>query len=202
MPLGAVEDFLVDIDRRWKGSETGIPLRIIGSTALLLRTDYQRGTDDSDVLQTAEVTDDIKDRLLALAGKKTPMHARHGMYIQVLSTGFPLLARQPLFHAMQEINATLQHFEIHALDVVDVVVSKLKPLRGRDREDILQMVSRGLVPHDLLVSRFKDAVEDYSGGAGAEDIPRFWNNLNQIERDVLQVPETPMELPDWLSDRL
>lgn len=200
--MGAVEDFLADVDRQWQGSETHVPLRLIGSTALLLRTDYQRITDDSDVLQTTEVTDDIKRRLLELAGKKSTLHARHGMYVQVLSTGFPLLAHQPLFHPMAQLNATLQHFEIHALDVVDVVVAKLAPFRQRDRDDIRQMIVRGLVPHDRLVARFKDAVDEYSGGAGAEDIPKFWKNLNQVERDFLEVDETEMELPDWLADRV
>jgi len=46
------------------------------------------------------------------------------------------------------------------------------------------------------------AVDVYSDGAGGEDIPRFIRHLNRVERDVLQVPETDIELPAWLADRV
>lgn len=48
-----LEEFFRDIDRHWRlpGPEK-VPLRIIGSTALMLRTDYARGTKDSEVPQT------------------------------------------------------------------------------------------------------------------------------------------------------
>ena len=52
MPL--INDFFIDIDRHWGASTEGkIPLRIIGSSALMLQTNYERGTKDSDVLETA-----------------------------------------------------------------------------------------------------------------------------------------------------
>jgi hypothetical protein len=108
----------------------------------------------------------------------------------------------PLYHSLEDLTGSLQHFEIRVLDVVDVVVSKPKPFRGSDQEDIQQMIQRDLVPHDLLVARFKDAVDEYSGGAGAEDIPRFIKNLNRVERDMLRVEESAIDLPDWLADRL
>jgi Nucleotidyltransferase of unknown function (DUF6036) len=184
------DSFLRDVDRRWVKREDRIPLHIIGSVALLLRTDYDRGTKDSDVLQTKELTEVIKGRLLALAGRETELHRRHGMYMEVVPSGLPFLPHVPLYHALDELNASLQHFEIQVLDVVDVVVSKLKPFRGSDIDDIREMVERGLVPHEVLISRFKDAVDDYLGSAGAEDIPRFVKNLNRIERDLLQVQET------------
>jgi hypothetical protein len=58
------------------------------------------------------------------------------------------------------------------------------------------------VPHEQLVARFREAVDDYSGGAGAEDILRFVKNLNRIERDLLDVPETDIDVPVWLADRV
>ena len=157
MPV--VSDFFEEIDRRWRGAPSNkIPLLVLGSAALLLQTDYERGTKDSDVLET----------------------------------GFPL----------DDLNASLHHFEVHVLDVVDVVVSKLKPFRPSDRGDIKAMIDRKLVPHDRLVERFRDAVDDFAGGAGAEDLPRCIKNLNRIERDLFNVPESQIELPDWLVDRL
>ena len=194
-----VDDFFADVDRRWTKREDRIPLHIIGSVALLLGTDYRRGTKDSDVVQTRELTDGIKARLLGVAGKGTAIHQRHGMYIEVVSSGFPFLPHVPLYHPVEALNATLQHFEIHVLDVVDVVVSKLKPFRGSDIEDIRAMVDRDLVPHDRLLARFRDAVDDYAGGAGADDIPKYVANLHRVERDLLGVDESEIELPEWVG---
>jgi hypothetical protein len=52
-----IEHFLRDIDSRWPGPIAApVTLRVLGSTALLLQTDYARGTKDSDVLETPEIT--------------------------------------------------------------------------------------------------------------------------------------------------
>ena len=48
-----VHEFLAEIDRLWgRQEEPKIVLRILGSTALFLQTDYARGTKDSDVFET------------------------------------------------------------------------------------------------------------------------------------------------------
>jgi hypothetical protein len=61
-----VESLLREIDVRWKlRAASKIPLRLIGSAALLLQTQYNRGTKDSDVLETAELTAEARDHLLA-----------------------------------------------------------------------------------------------------------------------------------------
>lgn len=48
--MASISDFLEEIDRRWvAAAEVGkIRLRIIGSSALMLQTGYERGTKDSD----------------------------------------------------------------------------------------------------------------------------------------------------------
>jgi hypothetical protein len=198
-----VRDFLKDVDRGWRGGPEGkIRLNIIGSVALLLQSNYERGTKDSDVLQTAQLSDDTKRRLIELAGEKTLIHQRHHLYLDVVANGIPFLPHGPLYHAMLDLNASLAHFEIHVLDVVDVVVSKLKPFRGSDRDDIRAMIARGLVPHDRLVARFRDAVDDYFADARAEEgLPRYVGNLHVVERDDFDVDETEIELPSWIVDR-
>jgi len=67
--MALIEEFLTEIDRLWKPEAPGkIPLRIIGSAALMLQDDYERGTKDGDVLETKDITPAVKDQLLALAG--------------------------------------------------------------------------------------------------------------------------------------
>ncbi|MFS8070703.1 MAG: hypothetical protein ACMG6S_30425, partial [Byssovorax sp.] len=82
--------------------------------------------------------------------------------------------------------------------VVDVVVSKMKRFSANDQSDVQAMIDRDLVPPAQLVSRFRAAVDVFSGDARAEDLPCYVRRLHRVERDMLGVPETDIELPDWI----
>ncbi len=68
-----IGDFFEELDGLWTAGGTGasakVRLRLIGSTALMLQTSYARGTKDSDVLETSDLTDDVRRRLRERAGK-------------------------------------------------------------------------------------------------------------------------------------
>ena len=85
-----------------------------------------------------------------------------------------------------------------ALDVVDVVVSKLKPFRPNDKADIDAMIDRELIHHARLVDRFRSAADDWAYGAHADRLHTYVKNLNEVERDMLGVDETEIELPSWI----
>ena len=140
----------------------------------------------------------MKSQLLALGGKGSSLHTRHRLYIDVVSNGLPFLPHAPVWHALSELNATLEHFDILVLDVVDVVVSKLKRFHANDRADISAMIERGLVEHARLVQRFEAAVDIWKDGAGADDLPRYVANLHTLERDEFFVPESDIDLPSWI----
>jgi hypothetical protein len=73
-----VESLLHEIDVRWRlQAAAKIPLHLIGCSALLLQTQYNRGTKDGDVLETAELVAEARDQLLELAGEHTSLHKRH-----------------------------------------------------------------------------------------------------------------------------
>ena len=191
--------FLQQLDDAWKPLGTSRQeLPLIGSGALMLLTDYERGTKDGDVFQTSDITDSVKSQLLALGGKGSSLHTRHRLYIDVVSNGLPFLPHAPVWHALSELNATLEHFDILVLDVVDVVVSKLKRFHANDRADISAMIERGLVEHARLVQRFEAAVDIWKDGAGADDLPRYVANLHTLERDEFFVPESDIDLPSWI----
>lgn len=195
-----VEGLLREIDGAWSPLPTArLTLRIIGSTALFLQTDYRRGTKDSDVLETAELSAALQGRLIALAGKGTLMHHRHGLYIEVVRSAFPFLAVEPVWRPVLGLSSGLRHLDIEVLDVLDVVVAKLARLHGSDRDDIAAMVDRGLVGHDALLSRFRSAVERIWHDARADDLPRFVRALHWVERDLLDEPQTCIELPTWVA---
>jgi len=188
-----------DIDRLWHPpSASRVRLRIIGSTALMLQSDYNRGTKDSDVLETIHVSKVIRDQLKELAGIGTDLHRKHRLYVDVVSAALPFLPQVPKCHPLEELTASVDHFEIEVMDIVDVVVSKLKRFGTNDILDIEAMVSRALVPHARLIERFKAAVDHFEMDARAEDLPKYVGNLHAVERDMLVVPETSIELPHWL----
>lgn len=194
--MSIIRDFLQDVDRQW--SRTGPPkirLRIIGSAALMLQSSYRRGTKDSDVLETAQLTDAIKRDLLVLAGAGTPLHLRHRLYIDIVASGLPFLPQAPQCHPL---NLSLRHFDIEVLDIVDVIVSKLKRFNVNDADDIRAMVDMGLVHHRKLIDRFQNAVDIYTMDARAEDLPTYVRNLHRVERDHFGTTETEIDLPDWI----
>lgn len=198
--MSDVKGFFQEIDRLWTPTGTEkIPLRVIGSGALLLQTDYVRGTKDGDVLESLALTEEIKVKLLKLAGEDSPLSERTRLYLDIVVSGLPFLPAGAKFHTQTELNKSLRHFEIHVLDIVDVVVSKLKRFNKYDQQDVKAMIDRRLVPHKSLIERFNAAVDRFSTDSRAEDLPRSIKNLNLVERDYLAVPESKIDLPDWMD---
>jgi hypothetical protein len=164
----------------------------------MLQSDYTRGTKDSDVIETEALDKATQQALRILAGVDTPIHRRHRLYIDIVRSGFPFLPQLPKWHPLDELSESLRHFDVTVLDVVDVVVSKLKRFNQDDRSDIEAMVERELVEHGLLLERFQRAVDWFAMDARAHQLNRYARNLNEVERDILGVDETEIELPGWL----
>lgn len=90
MPL--TSEFFIEIDRRWPREPAGkVRLSIIGSGALMLQADYERGTKDSDVFETMDLTGDTKRCLVAIAGPDTDLHRRR--FRATVGYGVPALRR-------------------------------------------------------------------------------------------------------------
>lgn len=193
-----VKEFFRELDLLWKPVPAKrIPLQIIGSAALMLQAEYERGTKDSDILETAAITGPVREKLLSLAGKNSDLTKRYGIYVDIVGCGIPFLPVKPVFN-VQTAFRELGSFEISALDITDVVVSKLKRFTSNDAADIRAIVEKGLVKPGLLAARFRAAVDAYSTDARAEDLPRYIRNLHTVERDFLEVKESEIELPGWI----
>lgn len=194
--MQSISDFFREIDAAWSPlSATKIRLHIIGSAALMLQTSYARGTKDSDIIETHELDNAIQGKLLALAGSGTALARRRRMYLDIVGNGIPFLPKQPCWRPVHGLSGRLRYFEPEVLDVVDVVVAKLKRFNANDRDDVGEMVDRQLVPHHHLLDRFRDAVDSVSGDSFSERLPTIVANLNEIERDLYGVPETRIDLP-------
>lgn len=189
--MSRVEAFFQGIDQLWPGQS--VQLSIIGCGALMLQVDYERGTKDSDVFETRSLTSEIQRDLLALAGRDTDLHARHKLYIDIVANGIPFLPAHPVWREVPALSS-LAKLEVRALDVVDVVVSKLKRFSPNDISDIDAMVNRGLVRHEPLLERFRSAYDEFTYDARAADLPKIVRHLNQVERDMLGESETEFDL--------
>ena len=191
--------FFRELDGQWKWPDgQRVVLRVIGSAALMMQAAYYRGTKDSDVLETEDFDTQTKERLERVAGKQSAIARKHRLYIDIVAAGLPFLPQRPIWHSLQTLNLDLENFEIMALDVVDVVVSKLKRFSANDRDDIDAMVEKKLVSHNNLISRFESAVDVYAMDARASELPRYLENLHRVERDFFATSESEIELPSWV----
>lgn len=190
------EAFLKDLDGQWKGPGK-VRLPIIGSAALFLQTNYDRGTKDSDVWETPALTQEVKEGLLKAAGKGSPLHHKHRIYLDIVINGLPFLPQSPRFHALASINRSLKRFHVEVLDVVDVSVSKLARFKPDDIADISAMVKGGHVPHKKLLDRFQSALEASSLGAEADSFSKYIKNFHTVERDLYHLPESEIDPPSW-----
>lgn len=197
--MSLIENFLCAVDAQWHQQHLKINLDIIGAAALRLQAPLTRGTKDSDVLETTQLTGEVRDALLALAGQGSTLHAKHRMYIEIVSQGLPFLPQAPSWHELPALNARLHKFHVRVLDVVDVVLSKLKRFSANDRSDIDEMIEANLVPHAQLKERFALAFDWFQYGARATDLPHYVENLNAVERDSFGVTESIFDLPDWTN---
>lgn len=195
-----VKDFFRDIDRQWSlHGETKVQLRIIGSTALMLQTDYARGTKDSDVIETVAITPALKEHLLNLAPQdpESEMFKKYRMYIDVVGQGIPFLPQMQRCHPLNDLNTSLTHLELEVLDVVDVMISKLKRFNVNDRRDIQEMVDRGLVDNDQFVERFRAAIDSCS--MAAINFREIVKNFHYVQYEMMMTSETSIELPSFLE---
>jgi hypothetical protein len=192
-----IEAFLKDIDAQWSPGPEKFSLRIIGSAALFLQTDYERGTKDSDVWETEAMTGEIKAALTKIAGKGSVLHQKHRIYLDIVINGLPFLPQGPHFHKLDRINKSLNHIQIEALDIVDVVVSKIARFKADDVADISSMIKQRVVPHGEFVKRFQSALDVSSLGAKADKFTSYIKNFHAVERDFFGVAETEIDSPEW-----
>ncbi len=150
--MTVIEEFLREIDGAWGPSTEKIGLRVIGSTALMLQTSYHRGTKDTDILETDELTDEIRTRLLELAGHETAIYKRRHIYVDVVRRAIAFRRQNTLYIPLPSLNASLRCFQVEVMSIVDVVISKLARFNPNDKLDIDAMIGLDLVTRQDVVN--------------------------------------------------
>lgn len=194
-----IKTFIKKIDEEWEIKKPHIiPFKIIGSSALFLQYNYSRITKDTDVIEVAEFTPEIKKQLLNIAGKESKLCKSLHLYIDIVAKAFPLLPTRPNFHTDHALNKELRHFHVEILDATDVIVSKICRFSSTDVDDIKAMVDLDAIDPQKLEERFLCAIEQWKYEARAEKLPKIISNFHTIQRDMLDVEESIIELPDWI----
>jgi len=192
------EKFYIELDQLWDiPAPNKIPLKIIGASSILLQMEYAEGTKDCDILETKSITSSIEKKLLSLGGKGSKLSTIHRVYIEFVNPSLPFLPQRPKFNSVPSLSK-LKHFHVYALDLTDVIISKLIRFSPNDVKHIRVICENGKVKHDRLIDRFKDAVYSFESDARSQDLPEYIRNLNTVERDFLNAPITKIELPHWI----
>lgn len=192
--MSVVDDLFLEIDGLWTPrASVPIQLHLIGSVALMLQHRcFHRATKDVDVLELFELDGSTRSRLETLAGRGTTIAKRRGLYIDVVGHGIPFLPHAPIWLPTR---SKLISFDLRTLDVTDVFVSKLKRFNASDRLDLQAIVTNGFADHARILERFRSAVARFAHDARAPLLPGIVANLNQVERDLMNVDETEIALP-------
>jgi len=183
------EDFLDDLDDKWtEMSGSHLELKVLGSTALFLQTGYERGTKDSDIIKTHQMSKELCDLLDELAGKGSPLHQKHRVYLDIVGPNVPMLPREPIWQPYTGVR--LRNFRVSVLDIADVLVSKLKRFHGDDQDDIQAMIDNKALTHEHMLERFFLVIDRYRHDGQSRHLPKMAQRFNDIERDGFLVDET------------
>ena len=192
------DGFLHDLDKlyatRRPAGAAKVRLRVLGSVALMLQADYNRGTKDGDVLESAPINQAIKAELLGLGGNGTALATRHDLYLDIVAGGILFLPGATVYHPLPELSAALACFDVEVMDIQDACVTKLKRFNANDQADIAAMTRLGKLDHARFLGRFISAIDYCRGQAFSDDYPNIVGRFHQVERDIFLVTETHIDL--------
>ena len=172
---------------------------MVGSAALHLQCSYQSRTKDGDILELCNITSLIRNKLESIAGRESLIQKKHRMYLDFVKRALLFMPAQAKFNTSISVNSHLVNFKLEALDVTDVVISKLAPFRSKDVDDIKAMIDLELIDPKVLLERFLLAKEQFLLGSRSNHLENIIENLHRVQRDFLHVSESIIELPDWIG---
>jgi hypothetical protein len=139
-------------------------LHCLGGFVLSELYGLERTTADVDILETTKGTGPA--RLLALAGRNSPLHKRHKVFLDIVT-----IASVPDQYESRLVDLAAGRFRnlhLKALELHDLVLAKLERNTDRDRED-LKRLARGL-DANVLRERYRHELRPQLGRPEREDL--------------------------------
>jgi len=148
--------FLTELDA---GLEEPVDLHCIGGFVVSQTYGFARETRDLDVLTVAPR--DAANRLLALAGRGSPLQKKYLVYLDYVGVAnYPADYEDRLTRTFP----VWSNVRIWALEPHDLALTKLERSNDRDVQDVVYLARTGLINRETLVSRFENELEPYITG--------------------------------------
>jgi hypothetical protein len=168
-------DFLLDLDFHL---QRPVGLHCLGGFVVTACYGLPRATADIDLLSV--VPHDSLADLLALAGKSSTLHRKHGIYLD-----FVAVATCPYEYEdrLIQLPGPWERLRLFALDPYDVALAKLERNLQHDRDDVLYLAQAVPLDLDLLRTRYHRELRPYLGRPEREDLTlQLWIEMIQETR--------------------
>jgi len=119
--------------------------------------------------------------LVALAGRNSDLHQKHGVYLDVVTVATcPDNYEQRL---VEVFPGTLRHIRLFALDPYDLVLAKLERNLQRDRDDFAYLAETVPLDLSILKDRYNEEMRVYLGRPEREDVTlQLWIDIVEERR--------------------
>jgi len=156
-----------------------IDFECLGGFVVTTLYGLKRPTADVDVLSIEP--GDQRDFIVKLAGQGSPLHKKHGVYLEVVTVAAVPEGYEQRLTLM--FDGVFKHLRLFALDPYDLALSKLERNIQRDRDDVKHLART--VPFDLgiLKRRYEKELRPNLGNPQREDLTlNLWVEAIEEER--------------------
>jgi hypothetical protein len=143
-----------------------VTLHCLGGFVITALYGMPRPTADVDVLTVAPA--EAVTRLVAIGGKASPLHRKHGVYLDVVT-----VAECPDGYEArltQIGHGGWRHLRLFALDPYDLALAKLQRNLQRDRDDVVYLAQTAQLDVAVLHRRYVTELRPYLGRPEREDL--------------------------------
>jgi Nucleotidyltransferase of unknown function (DUF6036) len=143
-----------------------VELHCLGGFVLTALYGMARPTADVDVLSVAP--SEALSRLVAVAGRTSPLHQKHGLYVDAVT-----VAECPDGYEarLTQIGpGAWRNLRVFALEPHDLALAKLGRNLQRDRDDVLFLVRAARLDIEVLRQRYVSELRPYLGNPEREDL--------------------------------
>ena len=149
------QSFLADLA---EGLDEPVTFECVGGFVLKMLYGSPLPTSDVDVVELVPRTEfkSLQER----AGKDSPLHKKHGVYLDLMGAIMTLPESykdrlQPLFQGQ------FDKIQIFALDPYDLALSKIERNSEKDRRDVLRLAKIAHLDTDQMRQRYNDELRPY-----------------------------------------
>ena len=168
--------FLAELDGM---ISSAVALHCLGGFVVTACYGLPRSTGDLDVLLI--FPSESQSSLVALAGRNSELHKKHGVYLDVVTVAtYPDNYEQRL---AEVFTGACQHIRLLALDPYDLVLAKLERNLQRDRDDFAYLAQTVPLDVSILRNRYDNEMRAYLGRPEREDVTlQLWIDIVEERR--------------------